>query len=158
LLANNVGEGWPLPGRIRKIGCVTCGALLFEKSCAIERLRCGRGYLRVRDFDSRHGTAKSRPDCECRLHCSYAHHRSHGRTLGRREAVVVAGCSVVELKGSRGWDNSAPLDPQMLRRTPPNATGRRIFDQLELQRALCKLRVCTRRWILGAHSSDADQR
>jgi hypothetical protein len=45
----------------------------------------------------------------------------------------------MELKGSR--DNDAPPDLWMLRCTDQNPAGGRIFDQVELQRALRKLRV-----------------
>jgi hypothetical protein len=54
----------------------------------------------------------------------------------------------MELKGS--WDNGAPPDPWLLRHRS-NPGGGQILDQVELQRALRKLRVPVRRPFLGSN-------
>ncbi len=95
----------------------------------------------------------------CRTQFSHEHHRWPERALGRckQGTLVVAGCFAIALKGSSGqWRAARSLDAAL---HPSNPAGDRIFCEVELQRALCKLQVHARRafWssnrILGASSA-----
>src|SRR6266566_2636008 len=95
----------------------------------------------------------------CRAQFSHEHHRWPERALGRckQGTLVVAGCFAIALKGSSGqWRAARSLDAAL---HPSNPAGDRIFCEVELQRALCKLQVHARRafWssnrILGASSA-----
>jgi hypothetical protein len=93
-------------------------ALLLEKRRTFQRPCRRQRDLRDGNSDGQSRAAKSQPDPECHTQFTHEHHRWRKPTLCRHDqAVVVAGCFAIGLKGGRDRYNGAPCAYRLLRRT-----------------------------------------
>jgi hypothetical protein len=95
--ADDLDQRRPLPGSVGETGRVASGALLLEERGAIEWLCRRQGYLGRGCVDNGYRAAKFQPHHQYRTSFSHGYHRRRELSLVRRkQAVVVAGCFMVE--------------------------------------------------------------